>query len=129
MAERVNELYGDPYVKNRKGIFEFLPGGETDTKPLDTRIFDQAAKKSVYTRQTEDARKNDISNCPYCAIGHDANAKKIWTIKEMDACHVAAWSRGGATTADNCQMLCKHHNRSKGNHWQNTLDRQKCSVI
>ena len=115
MAQRVKELYGDPYVKNRKGIFEFLLGGETDTKLLDIRIFDEATKKSVYTRQTEEARKNDTSNCPYCAIGHDANAKKIWTIKEMDADHMAAWSRGGTTTADNCQMLCKHHNRAKGN--------------
>lgn len=115
MTQRVKELYGDPYVKNRKGIFEFLLGGETDTKLLDIRIFDEATKKSVYTRQTEEARKNDTSNCPYCAIGHDANAKKIWTIKEMDADHVAAWSRGGTTTADNCQMLCKHHNRAKGN--------------
>ena len=27
----------------------------------------------------------------------------------------AAWSKGGATTVDNCQMLCKTHNRAKGN--------------
>lgn len=33
----------------------------------------------------------------------------------MDADHVTAWSRGGATTEDNCQMLCKTHNRAKGN--------------
>lgn len=115
MAKRVHELYADPYVKNRKGIFEFLLGGETDTKLLDIRIFDDATKKSVYARQTEEAKKHDTSNCPYCAIGHDANAKKIWMLKEMDADHVTAWSKGGATTADNCQMLCKHHNRAKGN--------------
>ncbi len=29
--------------------------------------------------------------------------------------HVAAWSKGGATDAANCQMLCKTHNRAKGN--------------
>jgi hypothetical protein len=28
---------------------------------------------------------------------------------------VTAWSKGGETTATNCQMLCKTHNRSKGN--------------
>ena len=28
---------------------------------------------------------------------------------------VAVWSKGGATTVDNCQMLCKTHNRAKGN--------------
>ena len=29
--------------------------------------------------------------------------------------HVSAWSKGGATTEENCQMLCKTHNRAKGN--------------
>ena len=33
----------------------------------------------------------------------------------MDANHVTAWSRGGATSEKNCQMLCKTHNRAKGN--------------
>ena len=28
---------------------------------------------------------------------------------------VTAWSKGGATDEKNCQMLCKHHNRCKGN--------------
>ena len=32
-----------------------------------------------------------------------------------DADHVAAWSKGGETNAANCQMLCKTHNRAKGN--------------
>ena len=32
-----------------------------------------------------------------------------------DADHVSAWSKGGATTIENCQMLCKSHNRMKGN--------------
>lgn len=115
MKQRVMELYADPYVKNRKGVYEFLLGGESDTKLLDIRIFDEATKKIVYTRQTEEAKQHDTSNCPYCAIGHDANAKKIWKQAEMDADHVAAWSKGGATTIDNCQMLCKYHNRAKGN--------------
>lgn len=115
MKQRVLELYADPYVKNRKGVYEFLLGGEIDTKLLDIRIFDEATKKIVYTRQTEEAKQHDTSNCPYCAIGHDANAKKIWKQTEMDADHVAAWSTGGATTIENCQMLCKHHNRAKGN--------------
>ncbi|OQB30362.1 MAG: HNH endonuclease [Candidatus Hydrogenedentes bacterium ADurb.Bin179] len=33
----------------------------------------------------------------------------------MDADHVTAWSKGGATDINNCQMLCKTHNRAKGN--------------
>lgn len=115
MKQRVQELYGDPYVKNRKGIYEFLLGGEEDTKLLDIRIFDEATKRAVYNRQTLVAKNQEISNCPLCAIGHDSNAKKIWKQNEMDADHVTPWSRGGTTSIENCQMLCKTHNRAKGN--------------
>lgn len=115
VSEDLHKLYGDPYVKNRKGIFEFILGGSTDTKLLDVRVFDDATKKSVYKTQTEQAEKKGISNCSHCAIGHDANKTKIWSISDMDADHVAAWSKGGATSASNCEMLCKTHNRAKGN--------------
>ena len=115
MKQRVTELYADPYVKNWRGVYEFLLGGETDTKLLDIRIFDEATKRAVYGRQTEQAKAAGKSNCPYCAIGHDANANKIWKLNEMDADHVTAWSKGGATDISNCQILCKCHNRAKGN--------------
>lgn len=115
MKQRVADLYADPYVKNRRGVFEFLLGGETDTKLLDIRIFDEATKRAVYDRQTKQAKAVGQSNCPFCAIGHDANAHKIWNLNDMDADHVTAWSKGGATEISNCQMLCKHHNRAKGN--------------
>ena len=77
--------------------------------------FDEATKRAVYAKQTQDAEYEHISNCPLCALGHDANKNKIWKISEMDADHVAAWSKGGATDISNCQMLCKTHNRAKGN--------------
>ena len=115
MKQRVEELYNDPYIKTRKGVFEFLLGGEVDTKLLDVRVFDEATKRSVYSRQTAEAKAHDKSNCPLCAIGHGSNSKRIWKIGEMDADHVTAWSRGGVTTIENCQMLCKTHNRAKGN--------------
>ena len=43
------------------------------------------------------------------------NVVDIWGLKEMDADHVTAWSRGGATDINNCQMLCRPHNQAKGN--------------
>jgi hypothetical protein len=115
VLKQVQDLYSDPYVKNRRGIFEYILGGATDTKLLDVRVFDDAIKKSVYKTQTEKAESKNKSNCPLCAIGHDANKDKIWTLADMDADHVAAWSKGGATVAKNCQILCKTHNRAKGN--------------
>jgi hypothetical protein len=111
----VKKLYGDSYVKNRKGIFEYILGGQTDTKLLEIRIFDEATKKAVYTKQTSQAEEKGVSNCPLCSLGHDSNKTKIWKLAEMDADHVSAWSKGGATSLENCQMLCKTHNRAKGN--------------
>lgn len=115
VSEELRKLYADPYVKNRKGIFEYILGGSIDTKLLEVRVYDEATKKSVYANQTAEAEKKAISNCPLCAIGHDSNKSKIWKLAEMDADHVTAWSKGGATDPKNCQMLCKTHNRAKGN--------------
>ncbi len=115
ISEEVKSLYADPYVKNRKGVFEFILGGSTDTKLLDVRVFDDATKKAVYSKQKSEAEKSGISNCPLCALGHEANRTKIWSLADMDADHVSAWSKGGATDIKNCQMLCKSHNRAKGN--------------
>ena len=115
VSAKVQKLYDDAYVRNRKGVFEYILGGSVDTKLLDVRVFDEATKKSVYASQTEAAKAKKKSNCPHCAIGHDANKGKIWSFSEMDADHVSAWSKGGATSAKNCQMLCTTHNRSKGN--------------
>ena len=112
---RVEELYGDEFVTDRRGIFEYVLGGEKETRFLNVRVFSDREKKQVYARQTAAAEEKGVSNCPLCAVGHEANAKRIWKIGEMDADHVAAWSKGGATDISNCQMLCKTHNRAKGN--------------
>lgn len=115
VSAEVRKLYADPYVKNRRGVFEYILGGSTDTKLLDIRVFDEATKKAIYAKQTAVAEKKKKSNCPLCSVGHDVNKSKIWSYGEMDADHVTAWSKGGATAAKNCQMLCKTHNRAKGN--------------
>lgn len=115
LSEAVQRLYGDGYVKNRKGIWEFVLGGSIETKLLDIRIFDEPTKKATYAKQTKAAEAKGESNCPLCAQGHEANQDKRWKFEEMDADHVSPWSKNGSTTPDNCQMLCKTHNRSKGN--------------
>lgn len=111
----LHELYDDDHVIDKKGIFEFILGGCVDTKLLDVRIFSDDIKKKAYKKQTEEAKVKNISNCPLCASGHNANKTRIYSLKEMDADHVTAWSKGGRTTEDNCQMLCRTHNRMKGN--------------
>lgn len=115
VSSEVRELYGDPYVKNRKGIFEYVLGSSVDVKLLNIRVFDEATKRTVFAKQKAEAQKKGESNCPHCAMGNNTNKNKIWNLADMDADHVTAWSKGGATDIKNCQMLCKTHNRAKGN--------------
>lgn len=115
VSQKLHELYADPYVTNKRGIVEYILGGCSDTKLLNIRIFGEADKQTVYEQQTITAREQGVSNCPLCAMGNDNNHTRIWKLSEMDADHVTAWSRGGSTSLDNCQMLCKTHNRAKGN--------------
>ena len=115
VVEKVKKLYDNYYVKDKKGIFEYILDGCQNTKLLNVRVFDEPTKKTVYAQQTTAAKAKGESNCPLCAIGHDANHTKIWDLKDMDADHVTAWSKGGSTDISNCQMLCKTHNRAKGN--------------
>ena len=115
VSKEVRKLYADSYVKNRKGVFEYILNGSFDTKLLNVRVFDEATKKAVYAFQTTKSKSKGNSNCPLCTLGHDANKDKIWQLSDMDADHVTAWSKGGATSDKNCQMLCKTHNKAKGN--------------
>ena len=115
VSQRLHELYADPFVTNKRGIVEYILGGCSDTKLLNIRIFGEADKQTVYEQQTSTAREQGVSNCPLCAMGNDANHDRIWKLSEMDADHVTAWSKGGSTDISNCQMLCKTHNRAKGN--------------
>ena len=115
VKKRVMALRSDEYVDDKKNIYEYILGGEKDTKLLNIRLFEESTKKTVYTRQTEEAKKKGISNCPLCAIENNANKARIYKYGEMDADHVTAWSKGGSSSIENCQMLCKTHNRAKGN--------------
>ncbi len=113
--KKLKELYAEGSVKKRSGIFEYILGGCVDTKLLEIRVFEDRDKRIVYENQTKLANENQVSNCPLCAISENANKTRIWKLSEMDADHVTAWSKGGATDISNCQMLCVTHNRAKGN--------------
>jgi hypothetical protein len=115
MSEDVKKLVADDFVKSRKGIFEFLLGGSEDMKLLDIRVFDPQVKRAAYAKQTQAAEAKGESNCPLCVIGPEANQSRVYKLDKMDADHVSAWSKGGGTDINNCQMLCKSHNRAKGN--------------
>ena len=115
---RVEALFADAdneVVGNRRNIFEYVLGGERNPELLKIRIFKKEVARRVYAKQTAEAKAKGVSNCPDCAAGHASNAKRIYAFNEMEADHVTAWSKGGDTSEANCQMLCRHHNRVKGN--------------
>ena len=108
-------LRGDPAVEKKKGIYEYLLSGKTKPQLLQVRLFDAKMKQAAYKRQTDEASSNSVSNCPTCATVANANQARIYKLSEMEADHVSAWSRGGQSDLDNCEMLCVTHNRAKGN--------------
>lgn len=117
VSRKLNELYSDYFVNDKKGCYEYILNGckQEDTKLLNIRLFDEPTKKTVYESQTQNANIKNISNCPMCVIENLSNKTKIWDYKDMDADHVTAWSKGGSTDISNCQMLCRTHNHIKGN--------------
>jgi len=115
LAADLEVLLDDPAVTSRKGVYEYLLSGKTKPELLAVRLFDDKTKQAAYSRQTKPAKSGGFSNCPMCAGAENANKTRIYKQNEMEADHVTAWSKGGKTDLDNCEMLCIPHNRSKGN--------------
>jgi len=91
----VTRLMQDEDVTKKSGIYPYILTREE--RYLSIRAFSKNQIREAYERQ------NGI--CVKC--------KKHFELKEMEADHIDPWNTGGKTTADNCQMLCKHDNRTK----------------
>jgi len=96
---RISELMADFDVTKKSGIYEYLLSGEKNEKFLSIRQFDDRTKTTVYEQQG--------GKCAICG--------KDFEISEMHADHIKAWSNGGKTIAENCQMLCSDCNLKKSN--------------
>ena len=96
LESQIKQLLEDEDVKRNAGIYEYLLDGKE--KHLNIRKFSPKMKRAAYERQA----------------GICANCGKHFEFAEMDADHITPWSEGGKTTAENCQMLCKTCNRTKG---------------
>lgn len=100
LGEEVARLMRDSDVQKKSGIFWYV--FDHDEHHLGIRAFDDNTKREVYEQQ------GGICANPECPHkGH------IFDISEMDADHITPWSKGGHTTRDNCQMLCRDCNRRK----------------
>lgn len=90
LEKEISRLLKDFDVTNQRGIYEYLLGGKKNEKLLSIRQFDERMKATVYERQK----------------GICARCKKHFALAEMHADHILAWSKGGKTVAENCQLLC-----------------------
>lgn len=99
IEKQVSELLQDEDVTKKSGVFEFVLSG--NEKLLSIRAFSDKVKREAFERQA--------GVCPLCGETFKSN--------EMDGDHVVAWSKGGKTTSDNCQMLCKKCNIKKSNNF------------
>lgn len=103
LERQIAEFMLDDDVTNKKGIYSYVLTGKE--KYLSLRAFTESQKRQAYEKQA--------GICPHCVAEH---REKTWyKLEEMEADHITPWSEGGKTVVDNCQMLCKEHNRIKSN--------------
>lgn len=95
---KIKELIMDDDVTNLKGIYSYVLDGKE--KHLSIRAFSIKQKREAYERQG--------GICPRCKAPDNH-----YEFNEMEGDHITPWVEGGKTNADNCQMLCRFHNREK----------------
>jgi hypothetical protein len=101
LEEDITKLMQDDDVTKKSGIYPYVLTG--DERHLSIRAFNDKMKREAYERQK--------GVCPWCK--KEKKEKQKWDIEEMEADHITPWHEGGKTLAENCQMLCKDHNRTK----------------
>lgn len=95
LETEISNLMADEDVTSKKGVYSYVLTREE--RNLSIRAFTDNQKREAFERQK--------GVCPKC--------KKTFELEGMEADHITPWSKGGKTTADNCQMLCKNDNRLK----------------
>lgn len=95
LEKEIADLMEDEDVTNKKGIYSYVLTRKE--KYLSVRAFSEKQKREAYERQD--------GICPKCG--------NHFEYEEMQGDHIVAWSKGGKTTAENCQMLCAFDNGSK----------------
>ena len=97
LEQQIHDLMEDDEIMKKSGIYRYVLSG--DLRDLSFRTFDKKQKREAYEKQK--------GICAHCG--------KHFELEEMEADHIKPWKEGGTTVAKNCQMLCKTHNRAKGN--------------
>ena len=97
-------MLDDEDVTKQSGIVPYLLSDRSfhDEKALSIRTFTLQQKRRVYEKQNH--------HCPICEKHGDFAE---YAFEDMEGDHIIPWSKGGHTTEDNSQMLCKKCNNAK----------------
>lgn len=93
---QISELMGDDEIQKPQGIIPYVLTGSE--RYLDLRVFSDKIKLAVWEKQNH--------KCTICG--------KELDYEFMEGDHIIPWCDGGRTTIENCQMLCRNCNRTKG---------------
>lgn len=96
LEAEVTRLMMDDEVQKKSGIYPYVLNH--DKRHLNLRVFSPAQKQKTFEQQK--------GVCRMCG--------EQFSIEEMAGDHITPWARGGQTTDDNCQMLCRPCNAQKG---------------
>ncbi|EAM0277263.1 DUF262 domain-containing protein [Campylobacter upsaliensis] len=107
LESKIIELMQDDEVGSKKGVYAYVLSG--DEKHLSLRAFSESVKRAVYEKQGGVCANSDGHikgvQCPH--------ENERLELEQMEADHILAWSKGGKTEKENCQMLCRECNRKK----------------
>ncbi|ECH7264590.1 DUF262 domain-containing protein [Campylobacter upsaliensis] len=107
LESKIIELMQDDEVGSKKGVYAYVLSG--DEKHLSLRAFSESVKRAVYEKQGGVCANSDGHikgvQCPH--------ENERLELEQMEADHILAWSKGGKTEKENCQMLCRECNRRK----------------
>ena len=93
---QISELMGDDEIQKPQGIIPYVLTGSE--RYLDLRVFSDKIKLAVWEKQNH--------KCAICG--------KELDYEFMEGDHIIPWCDGGRTTIENCPMLCRNCNRTKG---------------
>lgn len=97
METEIVRLMSDDDVTRKSGIYEYLLSGGEEESALSIRKFTDSQKRAAYEKQD--------GVCSKCG--------KHFAYEEMQGDHIVPWSRGGKTTPENLQLLCRRCNALK----------------
>jgi len=91
----------------RQLFFEYLKEQKFALTAKDTkRAFDEAEKIAIYRRAK--------GICVKCKEEGKSDNEATVPWRDYEADHVTPHSKGGTTSLDNAQLLCRYHNQKKG---------------